>query len=174
MIKELLQINCVFTSVSAAGFVFLGLTQKTFKTEPMKTIRAIGYTVSTFLFVFGTFLFTINFLEKYSVGESLDPTRGLISALPMFIAFIIPAIVLLVFLLITKKLNYKSAAINERSLFVSEKAAKLFGIYSAALWVTAIIVSIVMFCFFELWGVLPAVLAVAAELVMLARFTKKG
>lgn len=86
-----------FLIVSSVLFVFLGLTQETIYNYPMNKKRALAYSLSTALFLFGIMTAGIEYYQ------GMEP----FIVLATFIPFVLPAILAFIYLGLTEKSRMK-------------------------------------------------------------------
>lgn len=132
-ISEMLMSSAVFIALSGALFTIAGLTTETTSRYPMKIKRAIWYGVITGCGIFG--LFISAGLLRYEIMGSLG----------VLIAFLLPSICVLIFLLITEEKREKpwlkeimeKERQKEANINVDPAKAARFGVASAGLWILA-------------------------------------
>lgn len=129
----------IFFAIPICGFVFLGLTQETAKSNPMGRKRALFYTLDVGLILFGIIVFVMTFFMEH--GES-----RMVVSIGSLIPFVLPGSVILAFLLLTEKNRHKSWVIEQEAAcsaqiheqFADPYANLKFGLFSGALWVFAV------------------------------------
>ena len=184
----------VFGVASICGFVFLGLTQETACSYPMNWKRALLYTAAVGVILFGLIVPAITYFdfrdsifgdsgaasfEVIENGRTLDVR--VIAALGSLIPFALPGSIILAFLILTEKSRTKpwvaeqQAAWSERmkEQFADPYTATRFGLYSGALWISAVaafIVATINFGIIYSW--LAFVAALVIQMLALASFSK--
>jgi hypothetical protein len=126
-----------FFVAAVGGFTFLGMTQELADSYPLKTKRAVLYTVAAALLAFGISVFPITY---FSTGEGLMP------AIATLIPFVLPGGGLLTFLVLTEKSRLKPWAQARRDTTIKKElemwsdpaTASRFGMFSGAIWIGAI------------------------------------
>jgi uncharacterized membrane protein YidH (DUF202 family) len=155
-----------FFVAAVAGFTFLGMTQELADSYPLKTKRAIWYTVAAALLAFGISVFPITY---FSTGGGLMP------AIATLIPFLLPGGGLLVFLVLTEKSRLKPWAQTRRDTTIKRElemwsdpaTASRFGMFSGAIWIGAIALCIALgFAIGFRYSWLTFVFAIALQLVV--------
>ena len=131
-----------FLVVSISGFTFLGLTQETSTHYPMGNKRAAWYSLAAALISLGILIIPIIY---FSVQLSETPF-GLMSALVVFIPIALPGGGLLAFLVLSEKERFKpwmasihkNAIENEMKMWNDHFESSRFGMFSGAIWISAI------------------------------------
>jgi uncharacterized membrane protein YccF (DUF307 family) len=121
---------------AAAIFTFLGLTQETATRNPLSPKRAVWYALAAAALSFGIILSPLTYFAT---------DRRLMEAVAVLIPFVIPALGLLIFLILTEKdtrkpwvkARYEKEARANQALFNDPVAAARFGMVSASLWIFA-------------------------------------
>ena len=156
-----------FVPLAAAGFTFLGLTQETAVSAPMKKRRAALYAASAFLLAFALLLAPLAWASaaEYparavsaaeAAGSGAFSAFGIeggaaAAALGVVIAFALPAAALFIYLGLTEKNRLKPWAAEEAAklyhggpsgrhggeFFESPQEAARFGMICGALWMFA-------------------------------------
>lgn len=132
----------IFVSIPCGILTFLGLTQETTRNMPMSYKRALFYGVTTSIIIFGLIISAMFFIMKLK----------LTTVLGVLITFIIPALIVLTFLILTEKKRSKPLVEKEAQYYsqyyssenINPTRAAKFGILSAALWTFAIALFIVL------------------------------
>ncbi len=131
-ISEAFLTSAVFVAIACTLFTLVGLTQETSSHYPMKFRRAFLYAISCGCAVFGAFIAISQFTTDYN---DVDSGLGII------LAFVIPAICILVFLLTTESRREKpwlKAVIDSENIQADPMKAAKFGVASGGLWIFAI------------------------------------
>ncbi|MCU9612370.1 permease prefix domain 1-containing protein [Caldibacillus lycopersici] len=123
-----------FLVISGTAFVFLGLTQETRRNYSMSWIRALIYAIATGLFLFGVNIFVSQFFIKNT------PWNGILG---VFIPFVLPALGIIGFLLLTEKSRNKPWIVKEQQIMLHHHSQKFSdpetmtkrGLLSGALWI---------------------------------------
>lgn len=131
-----------FFTAAVAGFTFLGATQETSASYPMKKKRAAWYALATGLITFGITAAPVAFFGIRAGGESIEP----VGALGVLLAFVLPGIGLLVFLVLTGKNRMKPWLREMTAGAIKREMAKWnewtsdsrFGLFCGAIWIFAI------------------------------------
>jgi hypothetical protein len=152
-----LAVGMVFISSGAGFLTFMGLTQETAANYPMPWKRALLYTVSVTVFLFGLlsaplvyFATTgLNPAELAAQGWTLPPENlGLTSSIATMLAIMLPGAALFAFLVLTEKGRMKPWAKQqhekEMAMFSDPVAQMRFGLYSGAIWIAAITLCILL------------------------------
>jgi hypothetical protein len=128
-----------FMTLGIAGFVFLGLTQESSTVYPMRTKRALWYTLAAVLI---TFSLTTIPIVYFATG--INSSASLISVLGLLIPFGLPGAALLTFLIMTEKSRLKPWVRNQLTEnfkkeyeMMSGPAMTRFGLFSGAIWTGA-------------------------------------
>jgi hypothetical protein len=168
-LSALFAILLVFVSVSIGGLTFLGLTQETSSLYPMKTKRALLYTLGVFLILFGILLFPLIY---FGAGTKDGLVGGIASLLP----FSLSGIGILAFLLLTEKeprnkpwvlAHISDEAKKTQELWSDPVTAARFGTLSGAVWIFALGIFFVLgFAFGFKFSWLAFVFATAFQLLI--------
>ena len=163
------------------AFVFLGLTQETAKNYPMNWKRALIYTATAGLILFGLKFFAATLL-KFFIIEGYS-TAKLIPAIGSLLPFALPGTVILAFLLLTEKNRHKPWVMEQQAIwakqvmeqFADPYAATRFGLYSGALWIFALALFIALgFIISFKFSWLVFLLAISVQILILALMTPKN
>jgi hypothetical protein len=154
--EEALGAAMVFCVAGAALLTFMGLTQETAATYPMSWKRAVFYAASVGLFLFGVFLVPMTYFSMISDANSYEiaagrvlasyESVGLMTSIAVLIPFVLPAVALFVFLVLTEKDRRKpwvvelanESARREMEYFSNPAQATRFGLVCGAIWIAAI------------------------------------
>lgn len=139
-----------FLVLSAAGFVYLGLTQETRAEYPMSRKRALWYVLAVILITFGACVCGATVFSNAYIGEisggilqfklnaiQANPTR----TLGLLIPFFLPGAALLAFLILTEKSRKKpwmQKLVETQMAKDMEIYDEKFGLLSGALWISAL------------------------------------
>ncbi|MDR1616784.1 MAG: permease prefix domain 1-containing protein [Syntrophomonadaceae bacterium] len=165
-----------FFIVPVCGFVFLGLTQETARNYPMNWKRALFYTATAGVILFGLVIFAIAFVVREGAPFAM-------SSLGALIPFTLPGSVVLAYLLLTEKNRHKPWVVEQETAwaermgeqFTDPYVATRFGLFSGALWIAAIAAFVLLTILFGLkFSWLAAVAALIFQMLILAAFTKSG
>jgi hypothetical protein len=150
-----------FAPLSIAGFTFLGLSQETAASSPMKKRRAALYAAAAFLLAFALTLAPLAWVSaeasvEAAAGGSFGPLPleiggSAAAALGVVIAFALPAAALFIYLGLTEKSRLKPWAAGEilkqrrahyahrygEDFFASPREAARFGVITGAIWMFA-------------------------------------
>ena len=121
----------VFTIISIGLFVYLGLTQETKHDYGMNNKRALTYTLATVVLLFGLFVSAIEYFEGLE----------LYAVLSSFMVFIIPSIMIFIYLGLTEKSRRKMDSEWQKQwvdYYSDPRDMMLRGNISGALWIFAI------------------------------------
>jgi hypothetical protein len=166
----------VFFIAPVCGFVFLGLTQETAKSYPMNWKRALVYTASAGVILFGLVIAAIAFFEKSNASR-------LVASIGSLIPFVLPGSVVLAYLFLTEKSRHKPWVTEQeiawsecmKEQFANPYAAMRLGLFSGALWIFAIAIFAVLgfsLGFRYSWTVF--LFAIAAQVFIQALMTPKN
>jgi hypothetical protein len=130
-----------FLTAAVTGFTFLGVTQETAAVYPLKKKRAAWYAAAAGLITFGITAAPITFFAIRSTGGQVEVT----GSLGVLLAFMLPGIGLLAFLVLTEKNRLKpwagemaaGAMQREMALWNDPAVAARFGMFSGAIWIFA-------------------------------------
>lgn len=180
----------VFLIVPIVAFVFLGLTQETAKCYPMSWKRALCYCVSAGFILFGLTLFVMTYFYGFAHEsrhfvkgfENYDFPVNIVASIGVLLPTVVPGALLLAFLLLTEKDRSKPWIIEMRAAwaerindqFGDPSIETKFGLYSGALWIFAIALSVSLGFYIGFqysWVVL--LFAVAGQLLLQAFMTPK-
>ncbi|MDR2468400.1 MAG: permease prefix domain 1-containing protein [Spirochaetaceae bacterium] len=169
-----------FAPISLAGFTFLGLTQESAASFPMKKRRAAVYTIAVFLFFCALALAPLTWA---AMAESSAPVFGgkslgqipqdtsVTAALGIIIAFALPAVAFFIYLGLTEKPRLKPWVINAYHqhdqcvpgtnlwAFADTKDAARFGVITGAVWMFALVIFALLWYFISVkiaWTAFPA------------------
>lgn len=136
-----------FAVAAVGGFVYLALTQETRTHYPMNWKRSAVYAASSMLLTFGFFvcaltLFVDITLEGFtgaipSEAQFMFRNINMVSSLGVLIPFVLPALALLGFLLLTEK-ERKKPWLLHMEVKSQTVYGESFGLLSGALWVFAV------------------------------------
>ncbi|MDR0648009.1 MAG: permease prefix domain 1-containing protein [Synergistaceae bacterium] len=162
----------IFGGIPILGFLFLWLTQETAVREAMGLRRALLYVAAGGVFLFGVFTFLFTYFEDGS---------GLPYAVATLIPFVLPSSAFGAFLLLTEKDRSKPWVARQREEHIKRSSGRFgdpaqeerFGLFSGALWITAIAAFILLTILFGVkfsWLALAA--ALVGQMLVTAAFTK--
>ena len=138
---RLLGVLCVFMPIATGGFTFLLLTQESASTYPMSTKRALWYTAAIIVLTAGILIVPLTWL---AVGGK----ENMVATIAVLIPFILPAAGLLTFLVLTEKDHKKPwvKQLREKELawLTNPEIQQRFGMFSGAIWITAIALCILL------------------------------
>ena len=124
----------VSVPISAAGYTWLLLTQETSSRYPISAKRALWYAAAALVLCGGIIMLPLTWF-------AVDGKESIIAALGVLIPFVLPAISLLIFLILTekdlKKPWVKLLYEKEAMLFINHATEMRFGMFSGAIWITA-------------------------------------
>ena|SRR5690625_285130 len=172
-IEALIGVLMVFLAMPLGGFVYMALTQETAARNSMRPLRASIYSIAVFVFLFGSLL-----VPMLVFGEA----RSLEGALATLIPFAVPSIGVITFLIITESDYRKAWVLREAEnqnewakSFETSGNAQTFGIMTAAIWILAIGV-VILLLILKLWiySWIPLVVASAVMMFLLAHYMKKS
>ena len=181
----------VFCVAGAALLTFMLLTQETAAKYPMSWKRAIFYAVSVGGFLFGIFIIPMTYFSTidatpYEVVASSAHTYGnvgLMTSVATLIPFILPAVALFVFLIMTEKDRRKpwivelakESAKREMEFFSNQTQTMRYGLICGAIWIAAIsLFAILTISVGILYSWLALAGAVVTQLLVQALFFVKG
>ena len=162
-----------FFVAAVAGWTFLGLTQELGDSYPVKTKRAIWYTIAATLLAFGIGVFPITYLSSGG---------GLMPAIAALIPFVLPGGGLLAFLVLTEKsrlkpwaqARYDTIIKREQEMWTDPATATRFGMFSSAIWIGAVALFIALrFAIGIRYSWVVFLFALAVQLVVLSAMYKK-
>ncbi|MDR1651231.1 MAG: permease prefix domain 1-containing protein [Synergistaceae bacterium] len=163
----------VFGIPPACGLIFLSLTQETAGKEAMSWKRALMYSADAAVFLFGTAVFWMTYLNG---------PNGLADAVAVLIPFVLPSAAFGAFLVLTETDRSKpwvtalrkEALERENELFESLSQERRFELLSGALWIAAaagfVLLTMTLGIKFS-W--LSAVAAVVCQMLLVSAFIKK-
>lgn len=172
-----------FAVLSIGGFVYLGLTQETRTQYAMSKKRSLLYTASSVLLSLGAFFSGITLFVDIApidlTNSGIAELKGrLIAANPVatlgtLIPFVLPAIALLAFLILTEKSRKKPWVLRmeEESMQIYGES---FGLLSGAVWICAIALFVLLGMLIG-WHISWVVFlfALAAQMVVQATIANK-
>jgi hypothetical protein len=183
--------SAVFVALGAGLLTFMGVTQETGAKNPMRWKRAVFYAASIAVFSFGILAMPIVYFATTGVspaelaagGWAFSPENlGFTSAIAAMVPLVLPSIALFVYLILTEKDRSKPWKIdmrekelkNEQNRFVSVREKERYGFYSAAIWIAASSIFVLLiFMGAIMYSWLSMVAAVVGEMLLRAKFTKK-
>lgn len=141
-----------FVALGTGLLTYMGLTQETASNNPMPWKRAIVYAVSVSLFLFGLLCGVMVYL---AIMAELNPADfashgwehslqnlGFTSAIGVLLAFVLPSAALFIYMTLTEKDRakpwVKQMREKEAALFANPATQMRFGLFSGAIWITAI------------------------------------
>jgi MFS family permease len=164
-----------FVTAAVAGWTFLGLTQESAASYPMKKKRAAWYAAAAGLVAFGVLLFPV-------VYFGAGPYEGLVGAVACLIPFALTGGGMLAFLVLSEKDRLKPW-MRERvskemqknfEMFCDPETAARFGMFSGAIWIFAFAVFLLAgFLTGFRYSWLSFVFATAAQLCVQGMMMKK-
>ncbi len=148
-IKESMSTLMVFILPPGCAFIYLGLTQETISSYAMKPKRALLYSLSGGLILTGFFLSALVIFNGVKWGDlpwnSIVEYKFMllqanaVSVLGICLVFLLPALTLLCYLLLSEKDRYKPW-VREQQLRWTQEYDERFGFSSGALWISAVAV----------------------------------
>ncbi|MDR1605078.1 MAG: permease prefix domain 1-containing protein [Gracilibacteraceae bacterium] len=165
-----------FLIAPVCGFVFLGLTQETARNYPMNRGRALVYTGTAGVILFGLVIVAITFFVRADSPFAM-------ASLGALIPFALPGSVVLAFLLLTEKSRHKPWVVEQeaawaeraRQQFADPHAEMRFGLFSGALWIFALALFAVLgFLIGFRYSCTVFLFAIAAQTLILAFMTPKS
>lgn len=180
-----------FVAFGAGILTYMSLTQETAAKNPMSWKRSALYAASVALFVFGV----LSAPAAYFAAASVSPAQmaadgwassagnlGFTAAIAVLIPLALPAAALFVFLALTEKDRDKPwfAALREESMrresewFANPREAERFGLFSGALWISAIAIFVLLtFLTGVKFSWLALVAGLVGQMLLLAGFSKR-
>lgn len=175
-----------FAVGAVAAFVFLSLIRETAHHFAMKPVRAALYTVAAALLTFGIFTGAIVYLERVGLNGKLESMQQLLEyhngslfeAIATILPFVIPAVCLLVFLVLTEKDRTKPNIWTNIYVADDQQSVKqmmMHGNLSGALWIFAFGIFLVIGFMFNAWAYswIVFVFAVGIQVLLEAFFANK-
>ncbi|MDR2510407.1 MAG: hypothetical protein LBC77_07175 [Spirochaetaceae bacterium] len=141
-----------FTPIAIAGFTFLGLTQETASSNPMKKRRAAFYAAAVFMLISAVLLAPLTWSATIEAPSQdwggVSFGKPVTAALGVIVAFAIPAIALFIYLGLTEKPRHKPwveekfkrhcvYSEDAEGFFASPADAARFGVITGAIWMFA-------------------------------------
>ena len=170
-----------FATVSIALFVFLGCSTETNHQYAMKPLRATLYTIASLLLTAGLFIALIIYTQQVpSISDFFTfQKEALFLSVTTFIPFIITAVCLYVFLIVTEKDRQKPNVWSNyyNSNGADEEAIKntvVYGNMIGALWIFAIgLFLTISFLFGWKFSWLVFIFAIGFQVLLEEYFSKK-
>ncbi|WP_042350793.1 permease prefix domain 1-containing protein [Bacillus massiliigorillae] len=152
-----------FAVGAVPAFVFLSLIRETAEQFAMKPVRAWLYTGASVLLTFGVFVGAIVYLERIGLNGKFESMQQLLEyhngplfeAIASILPFVIPAICLLVFLVLTEKERNKPSVWTNMYSADDKESVKhmmVHGNLSGALWIFAFGIFLMVGLVFNAWA----------------------
>ena len=141
----------IFLIVPLIAFVFLGLTQETAASYPMPWMRSLCYAAAAGLIMTGLAIFVKALFRANGFSISQFPgSFKFVASAGSLLPTILPGALLLAFLLLTEQDRSKPWVVELKTAwlervnkqFTDPYTATKFGLYSGALWIFAIALSV--------------------------------